>query len=224
MKTPAATTTRPSTTTGPFSGRAGKVTLAVLLLVAFAAAFQIARRVGPVPARSSDSALRERSMRLIAGVRMRLGHQMKMVSTLDLPAAADALAPYFKGVADTLGYSPPEFLAAVSRELERTVCAGGGDTERIVYGRLGQFQPALITQQGLRCAVANHRREDPVLWSLLDAWRAARLPKNDELVRLEATATHDQTRRRLLPDGGRSRPRVRLSATPIEIPQSAAKP
>jgi hypothetical protein len=196
-----------------WSGRGVQIGFALLLLTGFLGALFIGSRRGQTASPVPDPELQDRARRLLAATRSQLQHQQVMIPKRDLAAAADSLAQYFKGVVDTLAFAPPGFFSAVTAALERTTCGGPSDADLLIYSRLGQLRPGLITPAGLRCALAAHPREDRVLWSVLDAWRATRTPKTEELRRLEATSLHDQTRRRLLPDGGRSRPRPRLAPT-----------
>jgi hypothetical protein len=182
---------------------------ALVLLTVAGTGFLVGRRTSavagaPVAAGRDavEAGLRDGARGLFAQVTTVVVSQVNALPGLDLNRSADMMTSYFKGVADAIHHAPPEFFQAFRAELERTVCAGADDARLMMYARLGLQRPSLVTQQGLRCALAGHRTEDPVLWSLLDAWRVSGLPRDQLLAEVEAASRDERTRSRFRLDYG----------------------
>jgi hypothetical protein len=121
-------------------------------------------------------------------------------------AAIAANYDYLAGWADGVIRNAPDLADELAAELETMLCADEvSPVASLTASRLGLQMPELATANALDCVFKRQVEsgkggkltEDIVLWSALDTWRRADLPKTPALEAVEASAHDDRTRRRL---------------------------
>jgi hypothetical protein len=108
--------------------------------------------------------------------------------------AANMVAGYLNGFSAALVRIAPDMVDELASEVERSMCSPTtGAAEAITLSRLLRDMPELTNPEAIDCVVRD-RPEDIVLWSVLDAWNAAQLPKSEAIARVEAEAKDPRTR------------------------------
>jgi hypothetical protein len=110
------------------------------------------------------------------------------------------MEPYFRGWVDSLATVAPDVVAEMGPMVADRFCADEGPppVEALALAKMARLTPGLVTPLLIKCAVRTHGQEGQILWSILDAWRAARLPKTSDLIELERNAMDPRTKRRLV--------------------------
>jgi hypothetical protein len=113
-------------------------------------------------------------------------------------AAANEISVYMHAWADTVVRTAPDLVDELASQIELTMCdPQARPAQLIVMSRVIGKMPELANAHSFECLFTQHPQEDIVLWSALDAWRAAGRPKSAAIARIEQTASDSRTRQRL---------------------------
>jgi hypothetical protein len=120
----------------------------------------------------------------------------------DVPeASANMVRTYIQGMADTVRQTSPAARSALAEEFTQRLCGEDlRDAELITMAYLALELPDIASSRGFDCVFSRRgKREDAVLWSMLDAWRHSGQEKTATIAEIERTAVDPRTQRRLLP-------------------------
>jgi hypothetical protein len=113
--------------------------------------------------------------------------------------AVNVIQDYLVGWATALQQGAPELLPEVAAQVTEEMCRPDASAEAVIaLAKLAQQVPALTKAAALDCVFRRSSKEDVVLWSALDAWRASGMLPTPEIKKLQASATDERTRRRFL--------------------------
>jgi hypothetical protein len=108
------------------------------------------------------------------------------------------MSEYMAGWVDALIRTAPTLADDLAHEVETAMCdPESTDAEVMLLSRLGQHMPELTSADAIECVLANHTREDMVLWDALDTLRASGLPAPKALADVKARAQDERTQRRI---------------------------
>jgi hypothetical protein len=107
---------------------------------------------------------------------------------------------YSMGAVDALLRVSPEVTGQVSEQIEQRLCdANAKDTELLLLTQIAGGTTGVASSAGVDCVLKRRSKEDLVVWSTLDAWRASGLPKTEAIAELESRAIDKRTLGRLKP-------------------------
>lgn len=108
------------------------------------------------------------------------------------------MSEYMAGWVDALIRTAPTLADDLAHEVETAMCdPESTDAEVMLLSRLSQHMPELSSADALDCVLANHTREDMVLWDALDTLRASGLPAPKALAAVKARARDERTLERI---------------------------
>jgi hypothetical protein len=148
----------------------------------------------------SGDRMRERSREFLGHVGQRLS-LIEETSPSQRPEDMIArMHEYVLGWSDALG-SSPEFIDALSHQVQGRVCQPGEGAQRpasmMLYARMIRLLPDLASEETFDCYFEHATNEDAVLWEGISAWQRSGYPKPAALEALERAAEKPQTRERL---------------------------
>lgn len=127
----------------------------------------------------------------------RVDAAMSVVPGGNAEAAAAMVRDYQRGIVDGYLRTTPDLIDELAEQVEQQLCRPDTPTSHLVsMARLIGDVPELAGEAGFDCVFSDRAREDVVLWTMLDAWRNAQLPKTPAMARLEQTTTDERIRAR----------------------------
>jgi hypothetical protein len=129
-----------------------------------------------------------------------------MLARLDLLASQESdgnpelhatrLSMYQKGMFDALIRTAPDLADELATRIETELCDESPEASHVIsLSRIVHDMPELANERAFDC-IASRGKEDTVLWSVLDAWRATGLPETPALAAVRRTASDERTKMR----------------------------
>jgi hypothetical protein len=135
---------------------------------------------------------------LLDGVRLRMLNIVPNPEAIGIESVGNAMEPYVQGSLATLRAVNPELIGGLRDALvERTCAHPQTDVELMLAARMVLTDSDLGSPRIFDCALRGRKKEDVVLWTMLDAWRAAGRPNAQVISDITAFATDDRTVGRL---------------------------
>lgn len=113
---------------------------------------------------------------------------------------AEWVAPYARGMADAMRNGDPALLSELADQTTDRLCDKSlTRNQATVLAQLGKHLPEVVTTTGMQCFLKSTQgKEDPNLWSMLDAWTDNGQPPLPEIAELAKVAVDSRTTTRLL--------------------------
>jgi hypothetical protein len=160
----------------------------------------------PAPRAADDGASRRaeeqrKASVLLDGVRFRMLNLVPNPEEVGLEAVGNMMEPYVQGTLSTLRSVNPALIGALRDSLvERTCAHPQSDVELMLAARMLLTDSNLGAPRIFDCGLRGRKKEDIVLWTMLDAWRAAGRPSTEVVADIKAFAIDERTIRRLTAD------------------------
>jgi hypothetical protein len=139
------------------------------------------------------------SNELIDLLMMRIGAMSRPGFGDDPEVVASSMAMYQKGMIDAVVRTAPDLVEELAARLERSICEQHArPAQQVSLMRVIQDMPELANPGTFDCIFENGR-EDIVLWTALDSWKAAGRPDTPRLQSLRSHARDPRTLSRLRP-------------------------
>jgi hypothetical protein len=120
-----------------------------------------------------------------------------------------AMEPYIQGILMALRSTNPGLIGALRDELTERACDHPqSDLELTMLSRMMLNDSDLGSPRIFDCALRGRKKEDVVLWSMMDAWVAAGRPKTEVMAGIAAFAADARTVDRLTEDSPGQRARL----------------
>jgi hypothetical protein len=161
--------------------------------------------LGAAPASDHDRAEREaanrREIRKVEVNRLfdrsRIG-LLNGTQGLDPETMGNAMVPYIQGMLATLRETNPEALGDLRERMTEQVCNyPQTDGDLMLIANTVKLDSELGAPRMFDCAFKGRKSEDVVLWTMLDAWKAAGSPDVPGMADLKNQANDQRTTRRL---------------------------
>jgi hypothetical protein len=121
----------------------------------------------------------------------------------------NTMEPYIQGMLMALRSTNPALIGALRDDLSERACDHPqSDVELTMLSRMMLVDSDLGSPRIFDCALRGRKKEDVVLWSMLDAWVAAGRPNTEVMSRIEAFAADARTVDRLTADSPGQRARL----------------
>lgn len=137
--------------------------------------------------------------RLVDGVTRELLLKAKPREALGIESVGSAMAPYLRGMMTGLLATNPELVREMGEALAEQTCSHPqSDVELMIVSHMVFAAPQQLGKpRTFECALQGRKKEDVLLWTMIDAWRASGQPMPSAIAEMQEVATDDRTKRRL---------------------------
>jgi hypothetical protein len=135
---------------------------------------------------------------LLDGLRLRLLNLGAQSGGMGIETIGNSMAPYIQGALATLRALNPGGIDDLRDDLATRACDHPQtDSEDMLTAQMVLTDANLGSPMIFDCVLGKRKQEDVVMWTMLDAWKAAGRPQVASITDIAAAATDPRTIRRL---------------------------